>query len=193
MLVQVPAALAERAELQPLVWALDRDACRSRPAARDAYRATLAHNLLLGAALDEALDVLVGAEVPVQPLKGALFVETLYGGDSGARPMGDLDLLVPPDNLERAQDALVRLGYEPFGLHRARWSKRFSHHRILRRGPVTLELHWKLCHELAIDGNADAFFLDAQPIAFRGRPLMVARDELQLYYILVHAATHGLL
>src|SRR5262249_18024551 len=73
------------------------------------------------------------------------------------------------------------------------WSARCSQHRILRRGAVTIELHWKLCHELAIDGDAAAFFRETRDLEFRGRRLPIARDELQLFYILVHAATHGLL
>ena len=41
-------------------------------AERLAYRDTVARNLMLGHALDEALDALGGAGVRVQPLKGAL-------------------------------------------------------------------------------------------------------------------------
>src|SRR5262249_48896188 len=116
----LPPGLAARPELGPLAWALG----RGDDTARAAYLGTAAHNLRVGRALDEALDGLAAASVRAQPLKGALFVETLYGGDLGARPMADLDILVPPADLERAHAVLVGLGYAPWGLGRVRWSPR---------------------------------------------------------------------
>src|SRR5262245_45050305 len=164
----------------------------SMPAARAAYRSTFARNLLLGHALDQALAALAAAGVEAQPAKGALFVDLLYGGDAGARPMSDLDLLVRPSELERAQAALAELGYRSLGLGHSRWSPRFTHHRLLARGSVLVELHFRLVHELAVDADCGAFFRETREIEFRGRELRIARDELLLYHTLLHAATHGL-
>jgi hypothetical protein len=188
LLPRLPSALAARPELRGLAHLLG-DASVE---ARAAYRGTLGKNLLLLRALDRALAALCAADVPVQPLKGALFLDTLYGGDLGARPMADLDLLVPEPRLGNAEGALLALGYRSFGDGHARFGPRFTHHRILVRQQLPIELHFRLCHELAVDGDPRRFFCDTRVIDFRGQPLAVARDELQLYFVLLHAATHAL-
>jgi len=194
LLGELPRSLAARPELLPLRHAIaTRAGVAAEPAARAAYRSTLARNLLLGAALDEALGALVDAGVAVQPAKGALFVELLYEGDAGARPMSDLDLLVRPEDLERAHGVMMELGYTWPGAGRARFMPRYTHHRQFQRGRVLVELHFRLVHELAVDADCRAFFHETREIRFRGRRLQVARDELLLYHTLLHAATHGLL
>jgi hypothetical protein len=185
----LPPALHGRHELTPLCYAIGLDP----PGGRDAYRSNLARNLLLLQALDEAMAALGNAGIAVQPLKGALYVETLYGGDLGARPMTDLDLLVPVEHAERARELLQGLGYTWYGGDRARFSPRHTHHFILHRGTASIELHWKLCHELSVDPDGEDFFRDSREIHYRGRPLRVASDELQTFYLLLHAATHALL
>src|SRR5262245_26056998 len=91
LLGTLPAALAARAELAPLAHAfgLPLENGRAR------YLSTVACNLRLMHALDEILEAFQADGVSVQPLKGALLLETLYDGDLGARAMSDLDLLVP--------------------------------------------------------------------------------------------------
>ena len=48
----------------------------------------------------------------VMPLKGAI-LSTLYYDDPACRPMSDLDLLLPPAQLETATNLLAQLGYAP--------------------------------------------------------------------------------
>ncbi|MBI5482548.1 MAG: nucleotidyltransferase family protein [Deltaproteobacteria bacterium] len=187
-LADLPPALARHPHLKSLAWILG----HAPTGGRQAYLAVVARNLILGHALDEALGCLLDAGVPVQPLKGALFIETLYGGELGARPMSDLDLLVPAGSAARARAALLRLGYEDTGAGRARFTARYTHHDVLRRGPVPVELHHRLCHDLAVDGDSAVFFRDQVNVKWRSGHLAVACPELQLFYILLHAATHAL-
>ncbi|MBI4614312.1 MAG: nucleotidyltransferase family protein [Planctomycetes bacterium] len=44
--------------------------------------------------------------------KGAAFLATIYADDPGSRPMGDLDVLVLPGDLGRAEETLADLGYQ---------------------------------------------------------------------------------
>jgi len=52
-----------------------------------------------------------GAALPVAARKGAAYEPTLYGGN-GSRWLGDLDLLIRPEDADRVGDVLERLGYE---------------------------------------------------------------------------------
>ena len=187
LLPDVPATLWRRPELGGLAYALGLD-----PTARAAFRAQLAHNLMLRHALDQALGAFQERHVEVQPLKGARLVATVYRDSLGARRMGDLDLLVRPEDAGRAGDALRHLGYTPVGTTRVRFSPAFSHHDIYVRGEAVVELHYRLCHELAVVGDVATFFRDTQERPFRAVRLALARDELHLFYTLLHAATHGL-
>jgi hypothetical protein len=143
-------------------------------------------------ALDEAMDSFAASGIPIQPLKGALFLEILYGGNLGLRPMSDLDLLVPAEVLKEAEKILHNLGYKSVGRGRIRWSDTHTHHRILVRGPVVLEVHFRLCHELACDADAGKFFETTEIVSYRGREIAIAGAELQMFHTLLHAATHAL-
>ena len=77
-------------------------------------------------------------------LKGPLLAQALHG-DPGLRPSDDIDLLVPPKDLERAVALLGRLGWGPpverlGGGHRPRLHFQLPHERDLPR----VEVHWRL-------------------------------------------------
>ncbi len=82
--------------------------------ARGIYRRTWYVNQLAVARNAEIVTRLGEAGVPVLILKGFALAVLDYD-DLGARPMEDLDLLVPPDRLTDAVRALEPLGYSPPG------------------------------------------------------------------------------
>ena len=63
------------------------------------------------AALCEILAAFNAAAIPVAVLKGAALAHFLYP-EPGLRPHSDLDLLVPPSELLRAQQEVQRLGFQ---------------------------------------------------------------------------------
>jgi len=69
-----------------------------------------ARNIRLYADLARALRALNQADVPVMVLKGAALAQTVYPRLS-QRPMGDADLLVRPEDRDRARGALEAAGY----------------------------------------------------------------------------------
>jgi Uncharacterised nucleotidyltransferase len=70
------------------------------------------HNLLLAQAAEECAEALTAAGVPVVLLKGLSYNLTIYD-EAGARPTGDIDLLVPDAARRTAFKTLDRLGFEP--------------------------------------------------------------------------------
>ncbi|MDQ1427304.1 MAG: hypothetical protein QOK39_780 [Acidimicrobiaceae bacterium] len=77
----------------------------------DGYHHQLAWGLWLEAAAGEAWTRLAAAGVPAILLKGPAIKRWLYRDDE-PRLSRDVDLLVAPDNFDRAQGALAALGYE---------------------------------------------------------------------------------
>lgn len=135
-------------------------------------------------------------------LKGAPLAWRLYS-DIAIRPSRDIDILVPPDELEKAQQILENEGYSitqpeyPEYNFTSRqlqiFSKAFSHsfhvsywHSMKN---VYLEIHWKLgnsIHELSFpnEGNITR-------IGVAGSPQPVLSDEEWLLYLMLHGAGHG--
>ena len=114
-----------------------------------AYYNTTAHNTLLYQELDRVLTAFSSAGIPVVVLKGAALALTLYP-DIGLRPMGDLDLLVPEEQIDRAVRIVSQLGYDLEGTLQGLNPKlvRVMGTEINFEGgeriPVLVELHWSL-------------------------------------------------
>lgn len=186
----IPASLRQCAALQPLLFALE--GRKQSDPLRQAYLGTLAQNLACMKRLEPVLEAFAQAQIQFQPLKGALFVDLLYEGDPGLRPMSDVDLLVPGHALSQAHTLLLDLGFSALGERHLRFEPRFTHHNIYRRAPLVIELHYKLWHEIGLDADPAPFFEHQVELNFRGHPIRIGRPELQMYVVLVHAATHGL-
>ena len=95
-------------------------------------------------ALDEALAGFSDAGLRVVVLKGPVLADLVYR-DPGLRPMSDLDLLVPAEDLVRAQRLLGAMGFRapvPPSTHRLRRKHHLSPAvRIADGLPVVVEVH----------------------------------------------------
>lgn len=79
-------------------------------ALRPHYRAAIQHSLFKQAELRQVLTALAEVEVRPVVLKGALLAHTVYPSPV-CRPMGDIDLWVRDDEIQRAWKALEGRGY----------------------------------------------------------------------------------
>ncbi len=86
------------------------------------------------ATASRAIAALVAADIPVAPIKGFAYAATIYAHPS-ERPMGDVDLLVPP---ERFADGCRRLAAAGFAQQRARPQ---DHAGTFSGGAVEVDLH----------------------------------------------------
>ncbi len=71
---------------------------------------SLARNMLLQDELGRILSAFNKEGIPVIVLKGAALLDTVYR-DISLRPMSDLDILVRPEDLKRAEALVLRLDY----------------------------------------------------------------------------------
>lgn len=111
----------------------------------ETYYAAGAQNAMRLDDLRELLVAFAGAGIGAIVLKGAAFTEALYG-NLALRPMKDLDLLVRPSDLDRAEELVRGLGYEPDEWFRpAAWYRTSLHHLVpYRRGETVVEIHHRL-------------------------------------------------
>ncbi len=141
---------AGRQRLTPVVFAaLEESAAEGIPGAvRERLRISSTqhaiHNLKVYAALAEVLAAFSAGGIPVVGLKGIALAKTVYS-NLALRPVGDIDLLVRPSDLEAAHDLLLRLDYVPDeSVHPQEWYRTTHHHLAPCDGPggaARIELH----------------------------------------------------
>jgi len=191
-----PSLLARR-ELLGLRFALRPEALSSdeRKEARRAYLGTLARTTRLLGRVQAVLDAAEAERLALLPYKGALLAE-LYG-DPGLRPLGDVDLLVPPGARARAESLLARLGFRRLFGDGPRFAAGYAHDvaYVADDDPdCVVELHLALFHDFIARGAGDLAPLvaRAQPVALLGRTRLAPSWDDHLFAVLVHAASHAL-
>jgi hypothetical protein len=154
-------------------------------ALKGAYRsAWLRNQVLLKGAVD-ALETLHRAGIRTLLLKGAGLAVASYR-DTGARPMEDVDILVPRADADRALTALVAAGWltEPRRL-------RSEHAQAVYDGAGhVLDLHW---FSLAQSGSDDGFWERSVEIEMHGMKTRALCPADQLLHVAAHGGEWGLI
>lgn len=152
------------------------------------FRLDVAVRLLSG--LARLGPAIAAAGVPVMALKGLDLGTRLYG-DPGARPMGDIDILVQPAHVSLMAEALRTQGFRP-----SQAAQQPAHHLTFhppRRGELPVELHWALG---ADDGRAgrpsllEGIWDDALVLDVTGVRLSVMHGRRLLPYLCAHLENH---
>lgn len=199
-------ALAENLKLSALLYRVLQDAGCALPAPLQArlataYRATLGRAMRCRQALVDIARAFAAAGVPLVVLKGLALAETVYP-DLGTRVMSDLDLLVRPEDVERAHDLLSGLGYlpdaqaDPAG-HGEAFVRQFEGERLyLHPGhPLCpVELHWFLVNRewfrVTTRLEEDALWQRVRPLPLDGVAAWQLSAEDTVLYLCLHLAIH---
>lgn len=159
------------------------------------YLATAAQNTRRLAALGRISQALEAAGVPALAYKGAVLAATVYPS-VGCRPMGDLDLLVRPAQVDAALAALGALGYRlDTGGRPAAFVLRYGTQALLiGPGGLHVDLHWQLFTEpwLAVAFPVDVEGLWTRAVVFRrdGARLLRPAPADELLLVCLHLALH---
>lgn len=165
---------------------------------RDAYQENALHSLRLTSHLVRIAAELAANDIAVIPLKGICLAARYYP-DVPSRHAGDIDLLVAPKHLERANEILLGLGYlrvsnkshivvaEPFTEEMY-----FRFHCIfISPDGVLVELHFRL------HNNPDILAVDVADIVSAGNSVQFGKvslptmpDALQFVFLATHGARH---
>jgi hypothetical protein len=191
-------AMARRHGLAPLLWSSLRKLELPAPLAaelRRDYHHTAAANAVLRDELWRLLDTLEAAGVEPVLLKGAALAWRTYSSPA-QRPMGDLDLLVAPQQVESAVAALEAAGYEWLDKHaRPQAMQQLSGGEVqLARtsagSRILVELHW---WAFAGEWSRHAGLLDDTGLRQRARAALIDQRRVQLLHPhdqLLHLAHH---
>jgi hypothetical protein len=128
--------------------------------------------------------------IPAILLKGAYLAEHIYG-NIGARPMGDVDLLVKQADLKRAGALLLGLGFvrppqpdEPI---------KAQHHFVYEHAGkgLYLELHWDLIDRVyPIHVDMPGLWERSQATRVAGLAVREMTPEDQVLHLCIHASKH---
>ena len=166
----------------------------------EAYRAEARAEAAASAAhLAESLRLLrvfEHASIAVVPYKGAILDQQLYGG-RGLRQAGDIDLLVPRDSFERAQQVLTTTGYRPAVALTDRQRRRCA--RTVREtayvsvdGLHSVDLHWSLHpHGERSPQATRAVLSRTAATGIDGRPVRVLSQEDHFFALILHGNRHA--
>ena len=172
----------------------------SRPARTRVY-ANAARNILLYAELGRVLNALGDQGIEVIVLKGAALAVTVYPSIAH-RPMGDVDLLVRPQDLERAQRTLKATGYrfvpeaeERFKPFDTRFTGEMAFRKEMGQMSVPIDLHWEIVvpewYRRTTTLKVEALWERARPLKLDGAAAWQLSLEDTLIHLCVHLAAHA--
>lgn len=161
----------------------------------ESRRDAIVHDLFLRSELVRLLQLFKQAGIRVLPLKGPILAQFLYS-DSSLRPSSDLDLLVHPQDVDRAVLMLNSNGFkmEPF-LSRVPLPKLLRlKSEILFYGQrcLMLDLHWEIApsdYPFHID---PAILWDSvRAVGFEEAETLTLAPEALLVFLCVHGTKHA--
>ncbi len=185
--------LATAHRVAPLVWRWSSGVPDSgvpvavRAELERAHDVTAMRNLGNLAELRRIADALADAGIPAIALKGAALLDRVYD-EVGLRPMVDLDLLVPANEIARAEEVVLGFGYTSrrpgdtaFGLG-TRQGEKYTFPELVRAdGLVRVDLHRDLLPDHALD--VAGVWMRALPTE---RAFRVPSDEDLVLHLALH-------
>ncbi|MBD7970813.1 nucleotidyltransferase domain-containing protein [Paenibacillus gallinarum] len=123
-------------------------------------------------------------------LKGPVLAKKLYG-DISLRTSKDLDILVQLEDVRKAEETLISLGYvtDERLLNVWKWkSHHISYYHPLNR--TEIELHWRINPESS-SASFNEVWERRSEIVFSSNPLYLLGNEDLLVYLVTHGARHG--
>lgn len=149
-------------------------------------------NLMLLAALAEAVGALTAAGVRCLSFKGPLLSLVLHG-DSGIRPSNDIDVLVPAADRDHALAVLAGIGFEletQIDPRAAAAPRPTSEHTGLIRGGVHLELHHKIIGVVESTTEFDTAWSRREEQDVAGVRVAILGLAGRTFHLAVHGARH---
>ncbi len=132
--------------------------------------------------LERILQAFDEAGIPVIVLKGAALAATVYE-DIGLRPMGDLDLLIHPEDFSQAIRRMRSLGFS---------LEKITYHAVFKGGSgkqFPIEIHWSIVPIKGEQSSSTEWFwhdLDDYKSSTGYLNKCIMRPAAQLLYLVSH-------
>ncbi len=159
------------------------------------HKANVAFMMQLGKEMLKLNRLALKNKLQLSFIKGPVLAERLYGGAFNTRKSRDLDILVQEQNLAPLHALLLQQGYRLMSSdekteasNNTNWLayQRKTNHHLVYHSPskLTIELHWSLTRNPAID----AFAFTTHKMA--GQKLRVLASENAALYLSWHGGSH---
>jgi hypothetical protein len=179
---------ARQHKVMPLLyWNLNQTCPEAVPPAtlsqlRAMFEANAAANLALTSELFNLLKLFEEQGIPVIPYKGPVLAASVYGNLT-LRQFGDLDILVQPRDIIRAEDALIAQGYRPTA------DLGWEHEFRSPDGRVAVDLHQILTSwDFWLAFDMKGLWQRLQPVSMFGQNILSFSPEDLLLILCVYIA-----
>ncbi|MEM1195653.1 MAG: nucleotidyltransferase family protein [Pseudomonadota bacterium] len=161
-----------------------------REGSRDALRQSAFRSLVMQRALIEIGELFDAHRIAYCALKGASLSLEFYA-EPALRPMRDLDIMVAPDQAEKAYEHLLEAGYTKLQ-GKGHYGMEYAHHLppLTNADGVLLELHHRIAPR-EWSGSlplGQRLLLNARPIEFQGHLVRMAHPTDTFLHLVVHAS-----
>ena len=160
---------------------------------QDLFRRNTARNLFLTGELNKILRLFASHGIAAMPYKGPALAVSIYG-DLALRQFSDLDILVRRDDVARASELLVALGFQPhFKLtgNQVAAFVRLGYVQLFERdnGKNVVELHWAIVPRFfSFSLQTERLFQRLTQIDLAGHQVLAPAPEDLLLILCVHGA-----
>lgn len=178
---------------------MDADAVEQFPILKE-YRSRQNHYALESFHRLQALALVCSAfadeGIRVFSMKGPILSMELYG-DPSLRTSRDLDVMVCEEDMHRAGEILMQLGYEQelSLFHKTPLRRRYysliepEKHTVFNKGDICVELHWK--SNFQSETTFDELWAEREEHMILGKPIAVLGADDRYPALIIHAAEHG--
>lgn len=156
---------------------------------QELYANSVARILLIQHQLCRVTEAFNAAGIDSSPLKGVALGQRLFG-DPAMRQSGDIDILVRPEERDRALGILTQLGFT----QEYAADDELDHHVTMQGHFGGTNLYLELHTAIKVNNRPhfpEEWWLHRQELAFAGRTLRIFRDDHLLVYLSLHAVHHG--
>lgn len=150
--------------------------------------------LQLSGQMQRVTQALTERHIRALQLKGPVLAQLLYG-DLSRRTSKDLDVLVPMEQADEAEQILLDLGFvktQEVPRTTDNWRWRYNHESYVdERTGVEIELHWRLNGDAGAEQGFEELWERRQQLEFGGTAIQMLGQEDLLIYLCVHGARHA--
>lgn len=158
------------------------------------YKKNTLQMLHLSSVMVEICKIFNDNQIKLLVLKGPILGEDLYG-DVSKRTSGDLDVLIPIDDLAKIEELLIQLGYEKDDYIQTvlnDWTWR--HHHVTYFHPqknIKLEIHWRLNPGPGKEPSFIELWKRKRVSSLTSYPVYYLGREDLFLFLVSHGARHG--
>ncbi|MDH2363756.1 nucleotidyltransferase domain-containing protein [Priestia megaterium] len=159
----------------------------------ESYRHNTFQMLQLSGEMESINRLFNNNHIKVLFLKGPIIANDLYG-DISLRTSKDLDLLIAKEDLDKANEILLQMGYTREKTSTILNEKKWRKHHVIYFHPkkkTEIEIHWRLHPQPSNEPNFKELWERKRESSFNFSSIYFLGEEDLFLFLVVHGARHG--